>query len=183
MRLRQRDRRHARPPTDRRPAPGRARGDGLKQAPPVRVACSRHRSALAAYPLNKRAISLLSVAAGSGQTGEMARVGISRRKHTQHRGVSEKAVRKAIAAGRIRVETDGSIDPAKADVDWAQTDPAMQRGAQSHRHGALDVPGGVSGPAHGPSQRRRADPVGHHRPRHGRDVPSAQGPARMTDEL
>ena len=64
-------------------------------------------------------------------------MGISRRRYAEHRGVSEKAVRKAIAAGRIRVEADGSIDPAKADADWArQTDPAMQRGPHSHRQGA-----------------------------------------------
>lgn len=63
-------------------------------------------------------------------------MGISRRRYAEHRGVSEKAVRKAIAAGRIRVEPDGSIDPAKADAEWArQTDPAMQRNPHSHRQG------------------------------------------------
>ena len=56
-------------------------------------------------------------------------MGLSRRKYATHRGVSEKAVRKAIAAGRSTVEADGTIDPAKADQQWAaQTDPAMQRG-------------------------------------------------------
>lgn len=56
-------------------------------------------------------------------------MGLSRRKYATHRGVSEKAVRKAIATGRITVEADGTIDPAKADQQWAaQTDPAMQRG-------------------------------------------------------
>lgn len=66
-------------------------------------------------------------------------MGISRRRYAEHRGVSEKAVRKAIAAGRIRVEPDGSIDPAKADGEWArQTDPAMQRGPHSHRQGSRD---------------------------------------------
>jgi len=55
-------------------------------------------------------------------------MGLSRRKYATHRGVSEKAVRKAIAVGRIMVEADGTIDPAKADRQWAaQTDPAMQR--------------------------------------------------------
>ncbi len=59
-------------------------------------------------------------------------MGLSRRKYATHRGVSEKAVRKAIAAGRITVEADDTIDPAKADVQWAtQTDPAMQRGQHS----------------------------------------------------
>ena len=56
-------------------------------------------------------------------------MGLSRRKYATHRGVSEKAVRKAIAAGRITVEADDTIDPVKADAQWAtQTDPAMQRG-------------------------------------------------------
>ena len=61
-------------------------------------------------------------------------MGLSRRKYATHRGVSEKAVRKAIAAGRITVEADNTIDPAKADVQWAtQTDPAMQRGVHTRR--------------------------------------------------
>ena len=55
-------------------------------------------------------------------------MGLSRRKYATYRGVSEKAVRKAIAAGRITVEADNTIDPVKADKQWdAQTDPAMQR--------------------------------------------------------
>jgi hypothetical protein len=38
------------------------------------------------------------------------------------------AVRKAIAAGRITPEPDGTIDPEKADRDWAaHTDPAQPR--------------------------------------------------------
>lgn len=50
------------------------------------------------------------------------------------RGVSESAVRKAIASGRISVEADGTIDPAKADAQWdAQTDPAKQRGRHTRR--------------------------------------------------
>nr|QED22212.1 hypothetical protein [uncultured Alphaproteobacteria bacterium] len=57
-------------------------------------------------------------------------MGLSRRKYATHRGVSEKAVRKVIADGRITVESDGTIDPAKTDQQWAtQTDPAMLTGA------------------------------------------------------
>jgi hypothetical protein len=38
------------------------------------------------------------------------------------------AVRKAIAAGRIVPEPDGTIDPEKADREWnARTDPSQQR--------------------------------------------------------
>lgn len=55
-------------------------------------------------------------------------MGLSRRAYARHRGVTENAVRAAIAAGRIAVEPDGTIDPVKADKDWtAKTDPAKQR--------------------------------------------------------
>jgi len=55
-------------------------------------------------------------------------MGLSRRAYARHRGVAENAVRKAIASGRIELEPDGTIDPAKADLAWErQTDPAQQR--------------------------------------------------------
>jgi hypothetical protein len=55
-------------------------------------------------------------------------MGLSRRAYARHRGVTENAVRKAIASGRIELEPDGTIDPAKADQGWAhRTDPAQQR--------------------------------------------------------
>src|SRR5919108_216758 len=55
-------------------------------------------------------------------------MGVSRRAYARHRGVAENAVRKAIAAGRIELEPDGTIDPEKADQAWARrTDPSQQR--------------------------------------------------------
>lgn len=67
-------------------------------------------------------------------------MGVSRRKYAQMRGVSETAVRKAIATGRISVEPDGTIDPAKADAQWAsQTDPAMQRGPNAQALGSASA--------------------------------------------
>lgn len=45
-------------------------------------------------------------------------MGISIRAYGRHRGVSDTAVRKAIAAGRITAEADGTIDAARADADW-----------------------------------------------------------------
>jgi hypothetical protein len=55
-------------------------------------------------------------------------MGLSIRAYGRHRGVSEGAVRKAIKAGRIRTEADGTIDPAKADRDWnSNTDTNQQR--------------------------------------------------------
>ncbi len=59
-------------------------------------------------------------------------MGISIRAYARHRGVSHTAVRKAIDAGRITTEPDGTIDPAKADRQWdSQTDPAKQRGSKA----------------------------------------------------
>ena len=55
-------------------------------------------------------------------------MGVSRRAYARHRGVAENAVRKAIAAGRIELEPDGTIDVVKADQAWTRrTDPAQQR--------------------------------------------------------
>jgi hypothetical protein len=55
-------------------------------------------------------------------------MGLSRRGYARHRGVSDMAVRKAIASGRIAVEEDGTIDPHKADLAWgSSSDPAQVR--------------------------------------------------------
>ena len=64
-------------------------------------------------------------------------MGVSRRSYTEQRGVSESAVRKAIATGRIMTLPDGTIDPAQADSQWGtQTDPAKQRGQHAKQMGA-----------------------------------------------
>lgn len=47
-------------------------------------------------------------------------MGLSIRAYAQHRGVSHTAVAKAIKAGRIGKEPDGTIDPVKADAQWAR---------------------------------------------------------------
>ena len=47
-------------------------------------------------------------------------MGLSIRAYAQHRGVSHTAVAKAIKAGRISKEPDGTIDPAKADAQWVR---------------------------------------------------------------
>jgi hypothetical protein len=50
-------------------------------------------------------------------------MGVSVRAYARHRGIADNAVRKAIKAGRIAPEADGSIDVAKADLAWeANTD-------------------------------------------------------------
>ena len=71
-------------------------------------------------------------------------MGVSRRSYAAQRGVSEAAVRKAIATGRITTLPDGTIDPATADSEWgAQTDPAKQRGQQA-RLMALETAAGTT---------------------------------------
>ena len=52
-------------------------------------------------------------------------MGLSRCAYAALRGVQMRAVRKAIATGRITLEADGTIDAAKANAMWdASTDPA-----------------------------------------------------------
>lgn len=72
-------------------------------------------------------------------------VGISIRAYGRHRGVSDTAVRKAIAAGRITAEADGTINAARANADWA----ASTR--------VLDVPLAASAR---PARTRGATPAG-----------------------
>jgi hypothetical protein len=53
---------------------------------------------------------------------------LSIRAYARHRGVSHVAVMRAIKAGRVPVEPDGTIEPGKADTAWQRsTDPAKSR--------------------------------------------------------
>lgn len=64
-------------------------------------------------------------------------MGVSRRSYAAQRGVSEAAVRKAIATERITTLPDGTIDPDRADAEWgAQTDPAKQSSLHARQMGA-----------------------------------------------
>ena len=47
-------------------------------------------------------------------------MGLSIRAYARHRGVSHVAVKKAIDSGRITPEADGTIEPNRADLEWAQ---------------------------------------------------------------
>ncbi len=68
---------------------------------------------------------------------------LSIRAYARHRGVSHVAVQKAIKAGRIPVEPDGAIDPAKADAAWKRTtDPGRTGKPKAARY----APASVSGP-------------------------------------
>ena len=56
-------------------------------------------------------------------------MGVSIRAYARSRGVSHVAVLKAAKSGRIPLEADGSIDPAKANAAWERsTDPGKAKG-------------------------------------------------------
>jgi len=58
-------------------------------------------------------------------------MGLSIRAYARHRGVSDTAVHKAIRGGRITPEPDGTIDPARADAEWARNTEAPRTGTRS----------------------------------------------------
>ena len=61
-------------------------------------------------------------------------MGLSIRAYARHRGVSHVAVIKAIEAGRITQEADGTINPEQADREWAQNtaSPHKKNPMQNH---------------------------------------------------
>ena len=56
-------------------------------------------------------------------------MGLSIRAYARHRGVSHVAVKKAIDTGRITPEADGTIEPNRADLEWAQNTVAARKTA------------------------------------------------------
>jgi hypothetical protein len=58
-------------------------------------------------------------------------MGISIRAYARHRGVTDTAVHKAIRAGRITPEADGTVDPAKADAQWTRNSAPPRTGTQA----------------------------------------------------
>ncbi|WP_233141171.1 elements of external origin [Haematobacter missouriensis] len=106
------------------------------------------------------------------------------------RGVSDMAVRKAIASGRISVEADGTIDPAKADAQWdSQTDPAKQRGVHAQSLGAQTAAGTARAAATKPVPKAAIDAVNATLGDGGADVGTGSGGevsflrARMANEV
>jgi len=63
-------------------------------------------------------------------------MGLSIRAYARHRGVSDTAVHKAIRSGRITPEADGTIDPVRADRDWARNAEEPRTGT---RQGAVQI--------------------------------------------
>ncbi len=81
-------------------------------------------------------------------------MGISIRAYARHRGVSDAAVRKAIAAGRITPEADGTVDPDRADAEWARNTEAPRTGTRTRPvRAAAPAEGGQTpdGPASSPT--------------------------------
>ena len=73
-------------------------------------------------------------------------MGISIRAYARHRGVSDAAVRKAIAAGRITPEADGTIDAERVDREWARNSDAPRSGtATCAVKVAVQEPSGTTG--------------------------------------
>lgn len=64
--------------------------------------------------------------------------------YARHRGCDEKAVRKAIAEGRIST-IDGKIDPEVADIQWAKNTRA--RADSKRADPAFSLTGGAASPA------------------------------------
>jgi hypothetical protein len=59
-------------------------------------------------------------------------MGLSIRAYARQRGVSHVAVLRAAKAGRITLEPDGTVDPAKADAAWERsTDPGRAKKAKA----------------------------------------------------
>lgn len=79
-------------------------------------------------------------------------MGLSIRAYARHRGVSHVAVKKAIDAGRITQEADGTIDPDQADRQWEQNTAAPRKPA------AATKPAVPAGMHHSPA-RETAEPV------------------------
>lgn len=95
-------------------------------------------------------------------------MGLSRRAYARHRGVSESAVRKSIAEGRISLEPDGTIDLAKADAAWRSASSPIR--PHNARASEPAVPPAATAPA--PSAPKRAEPEPPSR-RMSRAVPTA----------
>ncbi|MBL0422474.1 elements of external origin [Ramlibacter sp. AW1] len=74
-------------------------------------------------------------------------MGISIRAYARHRGVTDTAVHKAIRAGRITPEADGSIDPDRADLEWARNTDTPRAGTRKQAVKVAVLEAGADAPA------------------------------------
>ena len=77
-------------------------------------------------------------------------MGMSIRAYARHRGVSDAAVRKAITAGRITPEADGTVDPDRADRDWTRNSMPPKTGTRA-KAVKVTVPESSGSSSEGPS--------------------------------
>jgi hypothetical protein len=96
-------------------------------------------------------------------------MGLSIRGYARHRRVTHQAVRKAIAAGRIVVGADGTIDPAVADRTWqnrtAARMPPPTAPPEPAPGGLGSEPGGGASPGFGMGSAGGSDASTYHRAR------------------
>ena len=78
-------------------------------------------------------------------------MGISIRAYARHRCVTDTAVHKAIRAGRITPEADGTIDADRADREWARNSDVPKAGTRAKAAKVAVPEGGGDGPAALPS--------------------------------
>ena len=74
-------------------------------------------------------------------------MGISIRAYARHRGVTDTAVHKAIRAGRVTPEADGTIDVDRADRDWARNSDVPKTGTRAKAATVAMPESGGDGPA------------------------------------
>ena len=87
---------------------------------------------------------------------------VSLRAYAKHRGVTLKAVQKAIESGRIRTNADGKLDTDRADADWARnTGPKVKRTAATVAAGCTT--NGTAAAGTGWRRARLCDGAGDHR--------------------
>ena len=67
-------------------------------------------------------------------------MGLSIRAYARHRGVSHVAVKKAIDTGRISKETDGTLDPERADREWEQNTASPRKASATPKMAATPEP-------------------------------------------
>ena len=78
-------------------------------------------------------------------------MGISIRAYARHRGVTDTAVHKAIRAGRITPEADGTIDADRADREWARNSDVPKTGTRAKAAKVAAPEGGTGVGGDGPA--------------------------------
>ena len=98
---------------------------------------------------------------------------MSLRAYARHRGVSLRAVQKALASGRISTRPDGRVDPEIADANWARnTAPRPQPVSRTTGTGAPVAAASASSPQ-----------TGHHHATRRTTPPEPPDPPRLESGL